>query len=89
VYIFKTATSFSFTFYELGRNAKFQQELYDHILEHYKPGEEELTYEHIENMNLLKATLKETLRIHGVVSVLGRQLQGDTVLDGYSVPKGV
>jgi cytochrome P450 len=40
-------------------------------------------------MPYLKATLKETLRLHPIGIVNSRQLKEDIVLDDYLIPKDV
>ena len=67
--------------YELARNWPIQTTIYEDLLENkMKPG-------HISP--LLRACLKETLRLHPTAGGSSRIIDSDAVLSGYHVPKGV
>jgi hypothetical protein len=51
-----------FTLYELGRNFKIQEDLYNEIKKFVKQQNQEITHEQIDHMILLKSTVKEVLR---------------------------
>ena len=50
-----------FLLYELGTNPKFQEELYQHVIDNLN-SDKKITHETIDKMQLVKATLKEALR---------------------------
>ena len=51
-----------FTLYELGRNLKVQQDLYNEIKMFVKKDDVEITHEQMDQMTLLKSTVKEIFR---------------------------
>ena len=48
-----------------------------------------LTLDDLKNLHLVKASLKETLRLYPAPFVISRIMQSDTNLRGYNVPAGV
>jgi cytochrome P450 len=67
--------------YELARNVSIQNAIYEDIKKNkMKPG-------HISP--LLRASLKETLRLHPTAGGTSRFTDSDAVLSGFHVPKGV
>lgn len=67
--------------YELARNASIQTELYDNLIaDKLQPGH---------TPPLLRACLKETLRLHPTAGGTSRIISSDAILSGYHVPKGV
>jgi hypothetical protein len=51
-----------FTLYELGKNLEIQEDLYNEIKKFAKQEDLEITFEQIDQMILLKSTVKEVLR---------------------------
>ena len=47
------------------------------------------TWEDIQNMKLVRNSIKETMRLYLPIGALPRILSEDTVLNGYQVPAGV
>lgn len=67
--------------YELARNPSIQAKIYEELKkDEMKPG-------HFPP--LLRACLKETLRLHPTAGGTSRIIDSDAVLSGYNVPKGV
>lgn len=67
--------------YELSRNQQIQNEIYENLKEqNMLPGH---------YPQLLRACLKETLRLHPTAGGTSRILDSDTMLSGFFVPKGV
>ncbi|OWA53458.1 Cytochrome P450 10 [Hypsibius exemplaris] len=51
-------------------------------------GDRQLELDDLKNMPLVKASLKETLRLYPAPFVISRIMQSDTNVRGYNVPKG-
>ncbi len=67
--------------YELAKNPSIQAKIYEELKkDEIKPG-------HFPP--LLRACLKETLRLHPTAGGTSRIIDSDAVLSGYNVPKGV
>ncbi|KAL1459551.1 hypothetical protein WDU94_011520, partial [Cyamophila willieti] len=75
--------------YQLSTHPDKQQTLYEEI-KHFLPSNDTpITADILEEMQYLKAIIKETLRMYPVVLGNGRCMTKDTVLKGYNIPKGV
>lgn len=81
-----TASALHNLIYELGRNQQIQDEIYEEIKNICKK-DEPLTEEILSKIPLLKASVKENLRLHGIVPGAGRKLKQDIVLNDYLIPK--
>lgn len=84
-----SAASISWTIYLLGlhfdKQAKLQRELDDA----FGPGaSHEYTSADLEKLPYLQACFQEALRLCLGISVFGRELKEDLVIDGYTVPAG-
>lgn len=67
--------------YEFARNPQIQAAVYDDlIVNKLRPGYAP---------PLLRACLKETLRLHPTAGGTSRIISSDAILSGYRVPKGV
>ena len=77
--------------YELGRNAEVQNEVYQDIMKNYPKDSntDAVTEETLGNIKLLKASLKETQRLHPLAPINSRVLSKDIVFDGHVIPAGV
>ncbi len=51
-------------------------------------GETEVATEHLNKMTYLDAVVKESLRLYPSVSLVGRRLREDAVVDGFKAPAG-
>ena len=85
---FQTSVTLHFLCYELGINQKVQKELHEEISRVCKINED-ITDDHLSKMPYLKATVKESLRLHSLGTLNSRQLKEDIVLDDYLIPKDV
>ncbi len=65
-----------------------QQELFEEISKVCKINED-ITDDNLSKMPYLKATLKESLRLHALGTLNGRKLKEDIILDDYLIPKNV
>ncbi|CAH1264842.1 CYP27A1 [Branchiostoma lanceolatum] len=80
-----TSTALLWTLYELCRRPDLQDKLFQEVTEVI--GQDEvITYDHLKNLHLFKAVVKETLRLHPVAFAVSRVVQQDTVLMGYEIP---
>lgn len=85
----QTSIALASTIYQLSQNPEKQQLLFEE-LQNALPGQDsKVDVASQEKMPYLKACIKETLRMYPVIIGNGRNLQSDTVLAGYQVPKGV
>jgi cytochrome P450 len=84
-----TATMLHYVVYELGRHPEIQKKLYEEIRKHVNDSDQsEIDEEKLGKMQYLKLVVKEALRTHTLLPVIGRVLQEDLVLDAYRLPKG-
>ncbi|XP_046461154.1 probable cytochrome P450 49a1 [Daphnia pulex] len=75
-----TGTVITMMLYELARNSSIQTAIYEDLMKNkMKPGQ---------ISPLLRACLKETLRLHPTAGGSSRIIDSDAVLSGYHVPKG-
>ncbi|KAJ6812870.1 ent-kaurene oxidase 2 [Iris pallida] len=82
-----TLVTSEWAMYELAKNPKFQDRLYQEILE--VCGSEKIREEHLQQMPYLNAVFHETLRFHSPVPIIPpRYIHEDTQLGGYNVPAG-
>ncbi|PNF21414.1 hypothetical protein B7P43_G15326 [Cryptotermes secundus] len=84
-----TSTAVASILYQLSQHPEKQEILYDEIRTILPSPNTTLTAERLEQLNYLKACIKETLRMYPVVIGNGRLLTRDTVIAGYQIPKGV
>ena len=77
-----------FLLYELSRHENIQEEIYREISTNC-PKNEAITESMLNKMRLLKATLKESLRLHNVGIVNSRKPKVDLTFDNYVIPKYV
>lgn len=67
--------------YELARNPTIQEDVYEELIQsNMRAGH---------SPPLLRACLKETLRLHPTAAGTSRVLDSDAVLSGYYIPKDV
>ena len=76
-----------FILYELGSKPELQEEIYQEIIS-ANPNNDLIDEKTFTRIPILKATLKETLRLYPLAPTVTRILNQDIVLDGYLVPKG-
>ncbi|XP_019391676.1 PREDICTED: cytochrome P450 11B, mitochondrial-like, partial [Crocodylus porosus] len=83
-----TAVPLLFTLFELARNPSVQATLQDEIAAAEAQGPQELP-KLLNSLPLLKAAIKETLRLYPVGITVQRYPTKDVVLQNYRVPAGV
>ncbi|XP_063709935.1 cytochrome P450 CYP12A2-like [Culicoides brevitarsis] len=74
--------------YLLAKNKSKQDKLREEILTILPNKDSLLTSSSLKNLPYLRAVIKESLRIYPPTPGNARQLQTDTILQGYLVPKG-
>ncbi|XP_041353533.1 1,25-dihydroxyvitamin D(3) 24-hydroxylase, mitochondrial-like isoform X2 [Gigantopelta aegis] len=80
-----TANVVQMILYELSRNPRVQQKLYDEVTGVVPEGEFPSAAQ-LQNMPYLKAVIKETLRLTPIVHHVVRDLEKDMIILGYHVP---
>ena len=75
--------------YFLAKNPEKQEKLRKEVLSVVGPKGNNVTLESLNELNYLKACIKESLRLRPAVMGNGRILGDDIVLSGYNVKKGV
>ncbi|KAL2093246.1 hypothetical protein ACEWY4_010558 [Coilia grayii] len=82
-----TSTTLLWTLYELSRSPDLQEELRAEVLSarHSSQGDTLLM---LKRVPLLKAAIKETLRLHPVAVSLQRYITEDIVMQNYQIPAG-
>ncbi|XP_039612379.1 sterol 26-hydroxylase, mitochondrial-like [Polypterus senegalus] len=82
-----TSNTMTFALYELSRNLAVQNALY-HEVQKQLPNKKIPTVEDISNMPLLKAVIKETLRMYPVVTTNARSnVEKEVMIGGHWFPK--
>ncbi|XP_043213912.1 cytochrome P450 315a1, mitochondrial-like [Amphibalanus amphitrite] len=83
-----TAHSTSWALYQLGRDGALQRRLAAAVRRAVPAGSPTISSEQLERVPLVRAVVKETLRLYPVAPFLTRLIQSDTVIGGYHVPAG-
>ncbi|XP_019645640.1 PREDICTED: cytochrome P450 27C1-like [Branchiostoma belcheri] len=80
-----TSTTLLWTLYELSRRPELQDRLHQEVTQVI--GQDKvMTWDDLKDLHLLKAIIKESLRMYPVALIVSRILQEDTVLMGYKLP---
>ncbi|XP_069472894.1 cytochrome P450 27C1 isoform X2 [Ambystoma mexicanum] len=82
-----TSFTLSWASFLLAKNPDIQQEVYEEIVRNLGKSQVPIA-EDVPKMPLIRAVLKETLRLFPVLPGNGRVTQEDMVIGGYLVPKG-
>ncbi|XP_078574367.1 1,25-dihydroxyvitamin D(3) 24-hydroxylase, mitochondrial-like isoform X5 [Branchiostoma floridae x Branchiostoma japonicum] len=80
-----TSNTLLWTLYELSRRPELQDRLHQEVTQ-VIDQDKVMTWDHLKDLHLLKAIIKETLRLYPVAPNVSRVLQEDTVLMGYMLP---
>ncbi|NXI43295.1 C27C1 protein, partial [Galbula dea] len=82
-----TSFTLSWATYLLAKHPEVQQRVYEEIV--YKLGKDQIPVAHdVPKLPLIRAVLKETLRLYPVLPGNGRVTQKDLIIGGYLIPKG-
>ncbi|XP_078407445.1 sterol 26-hydroxylase, mitochondrial-like [Cetorhinus maximus] len=82
-----TANTLSWALYSLAKDPELQDSVFREICS-ISPAEEIPTAQELCKMPLLRAIIKETLRMYPVIPSGFRTLDRDIVLGGYNIPRG-
>ncbi|KAK3583387.1 hypothetical protein CHS0354_040351 [Potamilus streckersoni] len=82
-----TSHMLSFVLYLLAKHPNYQEQVREEILGELK-NKDLLDIEDVRALKLVRAFVKETLRLYAVAPANSRNLKQDLVLSGYLVPKG-
>ncbi|KAI8981092.1 cytochrome P450 [Pilobolus umbonatus] len=84
-----TANTLAWTLYHLARNPEIERKLLQEIADNHICADEIPTHEQISNLKYMHQVLKETLRLHPPVRVLGKYCKKDCIVPGgYKVKAG-
>lgn len=77
--------------YELGKNPTVQEEIYQEILKSYSIdlNSDLVTEDILSKVKLLKASLRESQRLHPLAAANARIIPKDIILDNFLIPAGV
>ena len=81
-----TASATTFILYSLAKNPDKQQILREEIMKILPDKNSKLNHESMKNLPYLRAVIKETMRLHTVVTASARMTTKDTVLCGHQIP---
>lgn len=84
-----TTSGISFTLYHLAKNPLIQEKLYkeiERVIGHKQTAP--VTYSQLQDLKYLEMVIKESLRLHPPVPMLGRQLTEDTIIDETVITAG-
>jgi cytochrome P450 family 49 subfamily A len=84
-----TSAALASILYQLSRHPEKQKKLRDEIRTILPNSDSKLTSDKLEQLQYLKACIKETLRMYPVVIGNGRSMTKETIISGYKIPKGV
>ena len=84
-----TGNAAMFAMYNLARNPEAQDRVYAELrAQNLGRPEDKIGRHSVDQLPLLKAVLKETLRIQPPVAANARKMTKDVELQGYLIPKG-
>lgn len=84
-----TTSGISFTFYHLSQNKEVQQKVFEEIRDVFGDDPRSgVTLRQLQELKYLEMVIKESMRIHPPVPIIGRQLTEDTLIAGVNIPAG-
>lgn len=75
--------------YNLAKNPQVQEKIYAEINEAKAANNGSISAEELSRLPLVKAVVKETLRLYPITYATSRNIQEDIELLGYRIPAGV
>lgn len=88
--IFTISNSLCYLIHHLASNPIIQERLFNELISILNGNvNQDISSEHLKQMSLLRACIKESFRLTSTVPAIVRVLPQDTILSGFLVPKGV
>ena len=81
------SNSLSFIILHLANNRDVQIKLFEEIKSVLNSNDEQITAQHLNKMNYLKACIKESFRLNSTIPCLVRILPEEIILNNYRIPK--
>ncbi|XP_066257309.1 cytochrome P450 4d2-like [Euwallacea similis] len=81
-----TSTAMSLAVYEIARHPDVQAKLYEEQRTIFSKGDVQVSYEKLEKMSYLQMVILETLRLHTIISFIGKRVKKDLFYDGKKIP---
>ncbi|XP_058452019.1 cytochrome P450 4d1-like [Malaya genurostris] len=84
-----TTSAVSFTLYNLAKYPAVQQKVYDEVISVI--GEDpakQIELSHLQDLNYLEMSIKETLRLYPSVPMIGRRCVEEVTIEGKTIPAG-
>lgn len=84
-----TTSGISFTFYHLSQNKEIQQKVFEEVRDVFGDDPTSgVTHRQLQDLKYLEMVIKESMRIHPPVPIIGRRLTEDTLISGVTIPQG-
>ncbi|KFM65250.1 Cytochrome P450 4c3, partial [Stegodyphus mimosarum] len=84
-----TAMGISWALYNIGLRPDIQEAIHEELDVIFGNDDQRpITVEDVREMKYLECVLKESQRLYPSLPVIGRELEEDVVIDGYTVPAG-
>ncbi|XP_058797636.1 cytochrome P450 4C1-like isoform X2 [Phymastichus coffea] len=82
-----TSAGISWALFALGNAPDVQKKVHKELKEVFGSGTEPATTKQLNQLKYLDRVIKEVLRLYPSAPLIGRKLDKDAVIDGYSIPK--
>ncbi|KAG7297322.1 hypothetical protein JYU34_019293 [Plutella xylostella] len=83
-----TQTTLLVTLLVLGSRGDVQEKVVEELTEVFSDAEEEVTKAHLSKLVYMEAVIKETLRLHPVIPLMGRVVDKDVKFEKFTLPAG-
>ncbi|XP_062560967.1 cytochrome P450 4d1-like isoform X2 [Armigeres subalbatus] len=84
-----TTSAVVFTLFNLAKNPEIQQKVFDEIVSVIgKDPNERIELSHLNDLDYLEMSIKETLRLYPSVPMIGRKCVEETTINGKIIPAG-